>query len=165
MINRKGFTLIEVMIAMTVMLIGVLGVMGMQYFAVAGNASSRELRVATTLNTEYLDQILGTPYNNMVALGGGTDIPYSLANCSGDQFCFSAVSGGVTFTRSWFVTGSCSALNPPASSLCGAAGIGPVCSLITSPPFSMVTTRTCWTDRNGTNHSVEFSVPRIRLIP
>ena len=97
----------------------------------------------------------------MVALGGGTDTPYALADFGGDQFSFSAISGGVTFTRSWWAIGSCSALNPAANSLCGAAGAAPVCSLITSPPFSMVTTRTCWTDRNGTNHSVEFSVPRI----
>ncbi len=163
--NRNGFTLIEVMVAMTVMLIGVLGVMGMQYFAVTGNASSRELRVATTLNTEYLDQVLGTPYNTMVALGAGTDIPYSLANCSGDQFCFSAVSGGVTFTRNWFAIGSCRELNPAVNSLCGAAGIGPTCSINTTAAFSMVTTRTCWADKNGVNHSVEFSVPRIQYTP
>ena len=160
--NRNGFTLIEVMVAMTVLLIGVLGVMGMQYFAVTGNASSRELRVATTLNTEYLDQILATPYNNMVALGGGTDIPYSLAGFGNDQASFSAISGGVTFTRSWWAIGSCSSLNPAANSLCGPAGAGPTCSTFTTAPFSMVMTRTCWADRNGTNHSVEFSAPRIQ---
>lgn len=161
--NRNGFTLIEVMIAMTVLLIGVLGVMSMQYYAVAGNASSRELRIATTLNTEYLDQVLGTPYNIMVALGGGTDTPYSLvADFGGDQASFSAISGGVTFTRSWWAIGGCRALTPAANSLCGPAGAAPTCSTLTTAPFSMVTTRTCWTDRNGTNHSVEFSAPRIR---
>ncbi|MEN8262086.1 MAG: prepilin-type N-terminal cleavage/methylation domain-containing protein [Nitrospirota bacterium] len=160
--NRNGFTLIEVMVAMTVLLIGVLGVMGMQYFAVTGNASSREMRIATTLNTEYLDQILATPYNTMVALGAGTDTPYSLPGFGGDQASFSAISGGVTFTRSWWASGSCRGLGPAANSLCGPAGAAPPCTINTTAPFSMVTTRTCWADKNGINHSVEFNAPRIQ---
>ncbi len=164
--NRNGFTLIEVMVAMTVLLIGILGVMGMQYFAVVGNTSSREMRIATSLNTEYLAQVLGTPYTTMVTLEEGEDIPYELSNFpDDDQFSFSAISGGVTFTRSWWAIGGCRALNPADNSLCGADGEGPTCSIVTTAPFSMVTTRTCWTDRHGTNHSVEFSAPRINYIP
>ena len=158
--NRNGFTLIEVMIAMTVLLIGILGTMSMQYYAISGNSSSRELRIATTLNTEYLAQIMGTPYDQMIILGGVTDSPFD--DIAGEKFSFSAVSGGVAFTRSWWVRSSCRELKVPENSFCGAAGTMPACNITTaSPSFSMLMVRTCWADRNGINHSVDLIAPRI----
>jgi prepilin-type N-terminal cleavage/methylation domain-containing protein len=36
-LNDHGFSLIEAMVALTVMLVGMLGVMGMQYYSITGN--------------------------------------------------------------------------------------------------------------------------------
>ena len=57
---HHGFTLVEVMISMVVLLIGMLGVMGMQYYAIGGNASSRELGMATNLSVEVIERLKST---------------------------------------------------------------------------------------------------------
>ncbi len=162
--NKNGFTLIETMVAMTILLIGILGVMGMQYYAITGNASSRELRVATTLTTELLGQILGTPYTNMVAMGNVTQAPITAATYGGNDFSFYAATGGVSFTRSWWIEGSCSTMSPVVDNLCGAAGNDPICAAITAAPISMIRARTCWTDKNGTNHSVTMTRKRTNVL-
>jgi prepilin-type N-terminal cleavage/methylation domain-containing protein len=162
--NKNGFTLIEAMVAMTVLLIGILGVMAMQYYAVTGNASSRELRVATSLTTELLDQLLGTPYDIMVARGDQTQPPITAANYGGDDFSFFAATGGVSFSRSLWIEGNCRAMSPVVDNVCGAAGNNPTCTAPITAPISMIRVRTCWTDENGTNHSVTMTRKRTNLL-
>ena len=147
--HENGFTLIEVMIAMTVLLIGMLGVMSMQYYAIAGNASSRELRIATTLSTEMIEQLRGTPFNNMVS-GTGTP-PVSTTE-----------TGGIIFTRTWWVVTNCSQLNANGNTC--TPGIVPLCLLT---PGATATTRvralrarTCWTDKYGVTHSATMNGSR-----
>lgn len=150
--HDQGFTLIEVMIALTVLLIGMLGVMGMQYYAIAGNASSRELRIATTLSTEIIEQLRGTPYNNM---GNGTDAPP----------VSTSATGGITFTRTWWVINNCSELAPNGN-LC-APGNVPFC--LTTPGATPTTNvsalraRTCWTDKDGGTHAATMNGTRTRI--
>lgn len=56
--NTKGFTIIEVMIAMVVMAIGLLGAGAMQLAAVKGNANSSKLTEATNLAADQVENIL-----------------------------------------------------------------------------------------------------------
>lgn len=140
--ENKGFTLIEVMVALVVLLIGMLGVMGMQYYAVTGNAASREMRIATNLAQQIVEQVKSTPYANLASNG---DAP----------ILGQAMSGGVNYTRSWWVVPDCVGL-AAGGNVCG--GAAPACS---SDPdggmavqVSAVRARTCWTDKNGVNHSV-----------
>ena len=63
--SEKGFSLIEVMIALVVLLVGMLGIMGMQYYAVSGNANSRELRMATNLGQDMIESLKSTAYGNL----------------------------------------------------------------------------------------------------
>lgn len=150
--NDHGFTLIEVIIAMTVMLIGMLGVMGMQYYAIAGNASSRELRAATTLSTDMMEQLRGTPYNNMVS---GTNAPP--VSTTG--------TAGITFTRTWWVINNCSELRGNGTSC--APGNVPLCLQTpgTTPAteVSAMRVRTCWTDKNGVAHAATMNETRTRI--
>jgi prepilin-type N-terminal cleavage/methylation domain-containing protein len=162
--NNNGFTLIETMVAMTVLLIGILGVMGMQYYAITGNASSRELRVATTLTSELLVQLIGTPYTNMVAMGDGTEPSVTAADYGGNDFSFTAATGGMVFTRSWWIEGGCSAMSAVVDDQCGANGNNPTCAAVTTAPISMIRARTCWTDKNGTDHSVTMTRKRTNLL-
>ena len=162
--NKNGFTLIESMVAMTVLLIGILGVMGMQYYAITGNASSRELRVATTLTSELLAQLIGTPYTIMVVRGDGTEAPVTATDYGNNDFSFTAATGGMVFTRSWWIEGGCSAMSPVVGDLCGAAGNNPTCATVTTAPISMIRAKTCWTDKNGTAHSVTMTRKRTNLL-
>ena len=73
--SDEGFTLIEVMIAMAIFLIGFLAVGTMQISAVNGNASARMRTEATVLATEIVEQLMAIPYNSTGYIG-----PYSTAD-------------------------------------------------------------------------------------
>jgi type IV pilus modification protein PilV len=149
--SNKGFTLIEVMVALVIMLIGMLGVIGMQYYAVTGNTASREMRVATNLTQQIIEQIRSTPYQSLAA---GTDAP------AGDP----TMTGGVNYTRTWWVVADCVALtlagddntcNPALAAVCASDPDGAV--VVQS---SAIRARTCWSDKNGANHSVTLDTVR-----
>ena len=157
-----GFTLVEVMIAMVVLLLGMLGVIAMQYYSIGGNASSREMRIATGLTQEVMEQIKGTPYANLALVAIGTDIPLPTANP--DAPTVSATSGGVNYTRSWWVVANCTELAANGNACAANGGNVPACN--TQPdagvvsPASAIRSRTCWTDKDGTNHSVTLDTVR-----
>jgi prepilin-type N-terminal cleavage/methylation domain-containing protein len=54
--HERGYTVVEVMMAMTVLLIGSMGVMAMQRAAVQGNADAREMDVATSIARAWLER-------------------------------------------------------------------------------------------------------------
>ena len=148
MTKQKGFTLIEVMIALLVLLTGMLGVMSMQYYAVSGNASSREMRVATSLSQQMVENFKVTPYDSIVSGSQASVIPVNEA----------ASSGGVDYTRTWWVLSDCIALalngddntcNPDLAVVCTS---DPDNSEVTQT--SAIRVRKCWSDRNGAVRSV-----------
>ncbi len=55
--NAQGFTLIEVMMAMAVMVIGALGILSMQQAATRGNMTARELSTASYANQVWLERV------------------------------------------------------------------------------------------------------------
>lgn len=58
--NRKaarGYTAVEVMMAMTLLLVGAVGVMAMQRAAVQGNADAREMDVASSIARGWLERL------------------------------------------------------------------------------------------------------------
>ena len=62
--NQNGFTLIEVLIAMTVFAIGILGVAAMQLGAIKGNSYSSHLTEATTLAQDKMEELMMLDYND-----------------------------------------------------------------------------------------------------
>jgi prepilin-type N-terminal cleavage/methylation domain-containing protein len=141
---NNGFTLVEVMIATVVLLIGMLGVLSMQYYAINGNASSREVRIATNLSAEVIEQLKSTPYAN-------------LAQTPAPPPAGTAISGGVNFTRASWVVPDCVAITFNAdNNTC--AGLVPSCTedpdATMAVPVSAVRVRTCWSDKDGLPHSV-----------
>jgi type IV pilus modification protein PilV len=150
--SGSGFSLIEVMIALVVLLVGMLGVMSMQYYAVGGNKSSRELRVATNMSGDLIEVMKSTDYASIAA---STDTPLAVGETS--------LSGGVNFTRSWWVVANCASLNANGNTCTGA--VAPTCATIPDGAFpvnaSSIRARTCWVDKNGVNHSVTFDTVRV----
>ncbi len=144
--KMNGFTLIEVMIALVVLLFGTLGVMAMQYMAVSGNAASRELRVATTLSQTKIEDIKATPYTSITS---GTDTPQTA----------STLTGGITFTRRWWVVANCVDLSLSGDDGTCSGSITASCST-TLNNASAIRVRTCWTDSGGNNHSVTLDTVR-----
>ena len=56
-LNKNGFTLIEVMVALVVVSLGLLGVAAMQGIAIQGNAFAKDVTIATNVNQAILERI------------------------------------------------------------------------------------------------------------
>ncbi len=55
--QKRGYTAVEVMMAMTLLLIGSVGVMAMQRAAVQGNTDAREMDVASSISRAWLERL------------------------------------------------------------------------------------------------------------
>lgn len=60
--NEKGFSLIEILIAITVFAIGILAVNMMQVTAIKGNSFANDLTEATTLAQDRMEKLIGLSY-------------------------------------------------------------------------------------------------------
>jgi len=60
----QGFTLLEVLIAMSIFAIGILGVASMQISAINGNASARMHTEAGTWAADRVERLMAVPYNH-----------------------------------------------------------------------------------------------------
>jgi prepilin-type N-terminal cleavage/methylation domain-containing protein len=147
---QGGFTLIEVMIALVVLLMGMLGTMAMQYYAVGGNAFSREMRIATNFSQQQLEHIKSTPYANLVTFADAPQIG-------------NAISGNIQFARAWWVVPDCVSLSLVNDNN-SCAGLAAVCTSDPDPAVvvqsSAVRIRSCWTDKNGVVHSTTLDTIR-----
>jgi type IV pilus assembly protein PilV len=84
--NGHGFTLLEVMIAMVILAIGLLGLASMHIMAIKGNSFGQQMTVASTIAQNQLEQLRRATG----ALANGNDAVT-------DQ-------NGITYTRTWTVT-------------------------------------------------------------
>ncbi len=81
--NSSGFTLIEIMIAMFVLAIGLLGAAGVATTIISGNTLGKEITTATTLAQDKMEELKGTTY---LSIAPGSDTQESI------------------YTRTWTVT-------------------------------------------------------------
>ncbi|MCP4116030.1 MAG: prepilin-type N-terminal cleavage/methylation domain-containing protein [Desulfobacteraceae bacterium] len=102
-INTSGFTLLEILIAMVIFSIGLLGVAKMQISSIRSNSYSQEMTDATILAKDKIEELMAIDYNNRVLLndvdtdgsnGGGLDD-------TGANADYSQVTG--RYTLSWNV--------------------------------------------------------------
>ena len=70
-IKEQGFTLIEIMIAMVVFLIGILGVTAMQISAVKGNSSASGLSEAVIIAQDKMEELMMLDYQTAAVLFNG----------------------------------------------------------------------------------------------
>jgi type IV pilus assembly protein PilV len=63
--QEKGFTLVEVLIAITIFAFGILGVASMQIAAMKGNSSARDLTEASTLGSDQLEKLMLSSYDSI----------------------------------------------------------------------------------------------------
>jgi type IV pilus assembly protein PilV len=63
-LSNPGFTLIEVMISITVFAIGILAIASMQTSAISGNSSANRLSAAATLAQDKLEELIALSYDD-----------------------------------------------------------------------------------------------------
>ncbi len=81
--NEKGFTLIEVMVAMGIFAVGILAVASMQITAFQGNRSARLRTEAVTRAAEYMENLVTQGYDTISggsATEGEIDILWTVAD-------------------------------------------------------------------------------------
>lgn len=89
--NHKGFTLVEIMVAMFILTIALLGLISVTVIVIKGNSFSKTITTATTLAKDKLEQLKNTDYDS---LAGGADTVESI------------------YTRTWTITN-----NSPAAGM------------------------------------------------
>ncbi len=88
--NKKGFSLVEFMIAIAILAIGLLALVGLQSTAIRGNLTSKNMTSAILLAEKKMEEFKNTSF---ASLTGGTD---SSLTSTGDP-------GGI-FNRSWTIS-------------------------------------------------------------
>ena len=74
--NEKGFTLLEVIVAISILTIGLLAVASMQVSAIRGNASAYGITEATSWASDQVEKLMVLPYDHSELVdtdGDGTD--------------------------------------------------------------------------------------------
>ncbi len=80
--NEKGFTLIEVIIAMGIFSIGILGVMAMQVEAIRGNSDASRRSQANTVALSVIEELKRLPFDD-VNLNAGANLNAGMAVAGG----------------------------------------------------------------------------------
>ena len=78
--NHDGFTIIEVLMAMAIFAIGILGVAAMQLTSVKGNTSAATLTANTFVGEDRVETIMSVDYNDPTNLTPGTHTPAQTAD-------------------------------------------------------------------------------------
>ena len=91
--NNNGFTLVEIMVAMGILTIALLGLVSVTVMVIKGNSFSKTMTTATILAKGKIEQLKNTSYGS---LAGGEE---------------TVDSAGFTYTRRWAVT------NTPAAGM------------------------------------------------
>ena len=63
--DRRGFTLLEVLIALIVFAVGLLGIAGMMIASIRGNTFASRLSAATNLAQDKIEELRNVPYINI----------------------------------------------------------------------------------------------------
>src|SRR3990170_7936279 len=95
--NNNGFTLVEIIVAMGILVIALLGLISVTVMVIKGNSFSKTMTTATTLAEGKMEQLKNTGSASKIGydtLAGGTDTVESI------------------YTRTWTVTG-----NTPAAGM------------------------------------------------
>jgi len=66
--KEKGFTLVEVLIAVMVLAVAFLAMYQMQAMAVRGNETGNQVTIATMLAQDKMEEIRNTAYDNVISI-------------------------------------------------------------------------------------------------
>jgi type IV pilus assembly protein PilV len=72
-IRDNGFTLLEVLIAITIFSFGLLAIAGMQVAAMKGNTHAKGVTEGVTVVVDQMEKLMALPYDNVTS-GGPTTI-------------------------------------------------------------------------------------------
>lgn len=102
MSGQKGFTLLEVMIAVFLLAVAIMGTASLTTSVIKGNSSSQTLTTATTLAKDKIEELKASTYTTATeAASMWTGEDYATANGT-----VQASAAGSYYTRSWSAPGT-----------------------------------------------------------
>jgi prepilin-type N-terminal cleavage/methylation domain-containing protein len=79
---RQAFTLIEVLVAMFVLAIGLLGLAGITVVVLRSNTLAQQISQATSITTDLIERIKQVPYGNLLhGTGCGSGVSNAISVC------------------------------------------------------------------------------------
>jgi type IV pilus modification protein PilV len=139
--GKDGFSLIEVLVALAILAVGLMGLALFQITAIRGNAVASRWTVATQLSQDRLDRFRHVPWDTIVSSNAagfnvGTMQPVyaNLPAATGDN----TTSRGTQYYRVWNVTNN-------------------------SATLKTITVWTCWKDDMATWHNVMLVTQRVNI--
>ncbi|MBN2333287.1 MAG: prepilin-type N-terminal cleavage/methylation domain-containing protein [Deltaproteobacteria bacterium] len=103
--SNRGFTLIELMIAMVVMAFGILGYMFLMNRAIEGRVFSREMSRAVIVTQQQLDQLLAADFNSdLLAAGNHPTAAEDTADGNNADGLLTTTMQGFEYNTRWEVT-------------------------------------------------------------
>ncbi len=92
LIKNKGFTLIEVLIAIVVLSIALLAMAGLQIISIRGNSFGNHMTEATTLAKDLMEEMKNTEWEDIQGRG---DEPVGASGIIYNRVCSVAESGKI----------------------------------------------------------------------
>ncbi|WP_305045124.1 type IV pilus modification PilV family protein [Geoalkalibacter sp.] len=105
--RQRGFTLLELLVAVTIFAVGLLTVAGMQITAMRSNVVADSTSVATAVAQGVLDELLSRPARDAVFNASQNNQPYPL-----DEAAMSQIPGGGNYVATFDTL-----LNNPANGM------------------------------------------------
>jgi len=100
--KNEGFTLIEVLLAVSILSIGLLAIASMQISAIKVNSSASDISKRSTWSQDKLEELVALPYSNAMLAEGDHDDPDPTSD--GHTVEWSVVAGLVSDTKQITVT-------------------------------------------------------------
>jgi type IV pilus assembly protein PilV len=103
--NRKGFTLVEVLVGLVILAVGLLAIAGMLVTSVKGNYFSSHLTQASYIAQDRLEFLKNLPIDNgALDAGAHAELPVTVSGLDFNRSYTVAVNGAlktITYTVTW----------------------------------------------------------------
>lgn len=99
--NNQGFTIIEVLIAMTILSVGLLAVGTMQIASIKGNKTALDITEASFLAESKLEELISIPFDHVDLIDTKADGTTGLDASTVDTADYSTSSGNGRYTLFW----------------------------------------------------------------
>jgi prepilin-type N-terminal cleavage/methylation domain-containing protein len=97
LIGQGGFTILEVMIAISILAVGLMAVFSAQSRSIMGNTDANRQTQAMTLAQDRMEELLAVPYDDLDAAGspvtapGGYEVKWTVTEYGADNYKLIAV--------------------------------------------------------------------------
>lgn len=102
--SEKGFTLLEILIALTIFSVGVMAIAQMLLSSIRGNAAANRLTKATFLAEQKLEEVLATSFDDITSANFPTDDYNTITNYAEFKRVVSITTNSANIFKSITVT-------------------------------------------------------------